>query len=79
LETIARPERKLAAELLAQYEEDIAHIIEHARAASLAIALASWPDKVRGYGGVRERHARAVADERKLLREKVSEEHATAA
>jgi indolepyruvate ferredoxin oxidoreductase len=73
------PERKLAAELLAQYEEDIAHIIEHASAASLAIALASWPDKVRGYGGVRERHARAVAEERKLLREKVSEEHATAA
>jgi indolepyruvate ferredoxin oxidoreductase len=65
------PERKLATELLAQYEADIAHLLDHARDAVAAIALASWPEKVRGYGGVRERHAKAVAKERNLLREGV--------
>jgi indolepyruvate ferredoxin oxidoreductase len=73
------PERRLAAELLRQYEADVAHIVEHARAPSFATALASWPEKVRGYGSVRERHARAIADEREILRNKVTEEHATAA
>jgi len=73
------PERKLAAQLLAQYEADIAHILDHARVAAAATALASWPDKVRGYGGVRERHAQAVARERDALRDQVLEGHAEAA
>ena len=73
------PERKLAAELLAQYEADVEHIVRHARNASAAAALASWPDKVRGYGGVRERHAQAVAGERESLRDEVLREHASAA
>jgi indolepyruvate ferredoxin oxidoreductase len=73
------PERKLAAELLAQYEADISHIIDHAHVASAATALAGWPEKVRGYGGVRERHAQAVFRERDTLRDQVLEEHAQAA
>ena len=73
------PERKLAAQLLAQYEADIAHILDHAHVASAATALASWPDKVRGYGGVRERHAQAVTKERDVLRDRVREGHAEAA
>ena len=73
------PERKLAAALLTQYEADVAHILDHARVASAATALASWPDKVRGYGGVRERHAQAVAEERGVLREQVLQGHAAAA
>jgi indolepyruvate ferredoxin oxidoreductase len=73
------PERKLATELLAQYEADIAHLLDHARDAEAAIALASWPEKVRGYGGVRERHAKDLAKERYLLRERVQEQFAKAA
>ena len=73
------PERRLAAELLGEYEADVGHILDHARAATAATALASWPEKVRGYGGVRERHARAVADERTALREQVLQGQATAA
>jgi indolepyruvate ferredoxin oxidoreductase len=73
------PERKLAANLLAQYEADVEHIVGHARNAAAATALASWPDKVRGYGGVRERHAQTVAGERESLRDQVLREHASAA
>ncbi|MBE7416755.1 MAG: indolepyruvate ferredoxin oxidoreductase family protein [Ideonella sp.] len=73
------PERKLAAELLGQYEDDVGHILDHARAATAATALASWPEKVRGYGGVRERHAKTVADERAALREQVRQAQAEAA
>jgi indolepyruvate ferredoxin oxidoreductase len=73
------PERRRAAELLAQYEADVSHVVEHARFASAATALASWPDKVRGYGHVRVRHARAVAAERKALHDQVREGHAEAA
>jgi len=73
------PERKLAAELLGQYEADVGHILESARVATAATALASWPEKVRGYGGVRERHAEAIAEERAALREQVQQGEATAA
>jgi indolepyruvate ferredoxin oxidoreductase len=73
------PERKLATQLLARYEADISHILDHARVAAAATALASWPDKVRGYGGVRERHAQAVAKEREVLRDRVLQAHAEAA
>jgi indolepyruvate ferredoxin oxidoreductase len=73
------PERKLAARLLAEYEADVAHLVDHARNASAATALASWPEKVRGYGGVRERHAQAVVEERESLRDQVLRGHASAA
>ena len=73
------PERKLAARLLAQYEADISDICDHARVATAATALASWPEKVRGYGGVRERHARDVAEERVALRAQILHAYAVAA
>ena len=73
------PERKLAADLLGQYEADVGHILDHARAATAATTLASWPEKVRGYGGVRERYARTIADERAALREQVQQVQPTAA
>ena len=69
----------IAAQLLAQYETDIAYILDHANGAAASTALASWPDKVRGYGGVRERHAQAVANEREQLRDAVRVDHAEAA
>lgn len=62
-------ERKLAAELLAGYEADITQILAtlsretHAN----AVKLASLPDRIRGYGHVREAHAQRVAEERKAL------------
>ena len=73
------PERRLAAALLSQYEADVSHLIDHARVATAATELASWPEKVRGYGGVRMRHAQAVAEERDMLRARVLEAQATAA
>jgi indolepyruvate ferredoxin oxidoreductase len=62
-------ERTLAAELLTTYEADITHVLAelnpqtHAR----AVQLASLPDKIRGYGHVREAHAQRVASERTAL------------
>jgi indolepyruvate ferredoxin oxidoreductase len=64
-------ERKLALSLLAQYEQDIEQVLAglngetHAR----ALEIASLPEKIRGYGHVRERHAQAVAKERAQLME----------
>ena len=59
---------------------DVEHIVGMgARNAAAATALASWPDKVRGYGGVRERNAQTVAGERESLRDQVLREHASAA
>jgi indolepyruvate ferredoxin oxidoreductase len=62
-------ERRLARELLAGYEADVTRI-----AASLtadnhasAVKLAALPEKIRGYGHVREAHAEAVAKDRDLL------------
>jgi indolepyruvate ferredoxin oxidoreductase len=73
------PERKLARELLAQYEDDVAHIVALAESAEDAAALAALPEKIRGYGHVRERHANAVAEERAALRERVMQPHRAAA
>jgi indolepyruvate ferredoxin oxidoreductase len=73
------PERRLAAELLAQYEADISHLMDYAHVATAATELASWPEKVRGYGGVRMRHAQAVAQERDMLRSRVLQPQANAA
>jgi indolepyruvate ferredoxin oxidoreductase len=45
-------ERRLAGELLARYEGDVERIVAGLSADNHAAAarLASWPDKVRGYG-----------------------------
>ena len=69
------PERRLARELLAAYENDLELIEEQVGrgiSASDAIALASLPERIRGYGHVRGEHAKKVADERKALRIKCS-------
>jgi indolepyruvate ferredoxin oxidoreductase len=62
-------ERRLARELLATYEADLDRIVAELDAGNhaLAVRLASLPEKVRGYGHVRERHAQAVAAERDAL------------
>jgi indolepyruvate ferredoxin oxidoreductase len=62
-------ERRLARELLATYEADLDRIVSELDTGNhaLAVRLASLPEKVRGYGHVRERHAQAVAAERDAL------------
>ena len=67
------PERQLARDWLAQYERDLDLIEsglakpadEHRRA--LLLRLAGLPDRLRGYGHVRARHAEQVARERQRL------------
>lgn len=61
-------ERVLARRLLSEFEQDVAHILQHARRASEAVELAELPEKIRGYGHVRERHAAAVSAQRQALR-----------
>jgi indolepyruvate ferredoxin oxidoreductase len=73
------PERKLAQELLGHYEDDVAHIVAHASSVDDAVALANLPDKIRGYGHVRERHANALSEERASLRRRVEEQARAAA
>lgn len=66
-------ERRLARECLAQYEQDLERIEaelakradEHRRA--LLARLAALPDRLRGYGHVRARHAAQVAEERQRI------------
>jgi indolepyruvate ferredoxin oxidoreductase len=62
-------ERRLARELLAGYEADVERLTGGLTSDTLALAvrIASLPDKVRGYGHVREAHAAAVAGEREGL------------
>jgi indolepyruvate ferredoxin oxidoreductase len=51
------PERVQERELIADYEQTVAHILENLTQASLdaAVALASVPDGIRGYGPVKEK------------------------
>lgn len=64
------PERRLARQLLAQYEDDMALVLAHASAQCIdqAIELASLPEKIRGYGHVREAHAKRLEPQRNALR-----------
>ncbi|MDO8278013.1 MAG: indolepyruvate ferredoxin oxidoreductase family protein, partial [Burkholderiaceae bacterium] len=68
------PERRFARELLAQYENDIQCILTQATASSVesAIALAGLPEKIRGYGHVREAQALATHGQRAAYRESLS-------
>lgn len=77
-------ERKLAREVLAAYEDDLAFLLTQARrvvSASDAVALASLPEKIRGYGHVRDTYAKEVAASRLELRTKcvsgMTEQNAT--
>ena len=62
-------ERQLDARLLAEYEQDIHAMLNapHARALETLIRLAALPQKIRGYGHVRETSAAAAAQERAAL------------
>ena len=62
-------ERTLAAELLARYESDIAQVLADlsSQTHANAVKLLSLPDKVRGYGHVREAHAQRMEVERAAL------------
>lgn len=68
------PERSLARELLSQYESDLEMAMSQASASSLedVICLANLPEKIRGYGHVREQHANAVKAERLSLRNRIT-------
>lgn len=69
------PERKLARQLLAEYEDDLALILARLAAGNLAAAqeLAGWPDRVRGYGHVREQSALAGRQLRERARAKLAD------
>ena len=62
-------ERQLARQLLAQYEQDLDRLQReiNPRRQALAVQIASWPDRIRGYGHVREAHAERVRAEREAL------------
>jgi indolepyruvate ferredoxin oxidoreductase len=63
------PERRLAQELLARYEADLDRLLRELTPAhqALAVQIASWPDRIRGYGHVRAANADRVAREREAL------------
>jgi indolepyruvate ferredoxin oxidoreductase len=62
-------ERRLARELLDGYRADIERLLPELTSANhaLAVRIASLPDKVRGYGHVRQTSATAVGTERDRL------------
>lgn len=64
------PERKLALHLLADYEAEIETLIATLGKGTVdrAVALASLPEKIRGYGHVRERHVAQVEKERAAIK-----------
>jgi len=68
------PERKLAKQLLADYESDIQLILDKAVPDNVAdaIELASLPEHIRGYGHVRERHVENIKNTRADLRASLS-------
>ena len=74
-------EAKLARKLLADYRADIEFALANwseAKAAELE-ELLDLPDRIRGYGHVRERHADAAARRREDLRAAILSEGAAAA
>jgi len=62
-------ERQLALTLLADYEQEIERLIAGLSADNyeLSTRIAALPEKVRGYGHVREQHANDVAQQRAAL------------
>ncbi len=62
-------ERQLDARLLVEYEQETERLLKEPQAQSLntLVALAALPQKIRGYGHVRETSAAAVAMERASL------------
>ena len=79
-------EVKLAAQLLADYEADLALVLAllgkgqpSPAQREAAEALLALPEHIRGYGHVRERHAREVAPKREKLRAALHAHDAAAA
>ncbi|MCX7176238.1 MAG: indolepyruvate ferredoxin oxidoreductase family protein, partial [Proteobacteria bacterium] len=64
-------ERKLAQQLLSDYEADIDGLLAglSPRTREVALKIAGLPENIRGYGHVRVAHAAAVAKERQELRQ----------
>ena len=58
-------ERRTERRLIAEYEELLADIAEHLTPENhaAAVALAALPEKIRGYGPVKERHLAAAKAE----------------
>ncbi|MGE5491069.1 MAG: DUF6537 domain-containing protein, partial [Actinomycetota bacterium] len=65
-------ERRFERQLIADYEADIALILERGRNdPQVARDLAAWPEKVRGFGVVKMTNARSALDQRATLRERL--------
>ncbi len=62
-------ERRLERELVARYEGDVEALLSELSAGTLptAVKIASLPEKIRGFGHVKEANAAAVATEREEL------------
>ncbi|MBZ8132690.1 indolepyruvate ferredoxin oxidoreductase family protein [Afifella sp. IM 167] len=62
-------ERRWERQLLADYQADLAEIADALSGENhhIAVALASWPQKVRGFGHVKEHQAKAALAERERL------------
>jgi len=65
-------ERRLALRLIAEYEQDVEQLLRQLDAARLplAVEIADWPERVRGFGHVREASVEAVAAHRARLAER---------
>lgn len=66
-------DRKLAVELLSRYEADVDLILAAIEPGTVeaAVALAAWPERVRGYGHVRQAHLDRIEPERTALRDQL--------
>ncbi len=67
-------ERHMERDLIPEYEATIETILTHLSPQTLAtaVALASLPEKIKGYGHVKERNARTAATERTRLLERLT-------
>jgi indolepyruvate ferredoxin oxidoreductase len=68
-------------QLIADYEADIALILQHLQHDSLstALALANLPERIRGFGHVKAASAATAAGEREKLRAALQAERARSA
>jgi indolepyruvate ferredoxin oxidoreductase len=66
-------ERRAERKLIADYETDIVEILQRLRPDTLAVsvALANLPDRIRGYGHVKEKAMREATTERTRLLERL--------
>jgi indolepyruvate ferredoxin oxidoreductase len=69
----ATAERRLERRLIREYEADLGALLDRLTSETLATAveLAQLPQQIRGYGFVKERHAREAATRRLALRERL--------